>query len=79
MVPAMCPTISQVVCRTVEIKERTIGVHFVNTQITDIVHRINRTEKIIQCHKPHILGTGQNPAQVIVPFVQITIISIKRI
>ena len=46
-------------------------------QITNIIHRINRTEKVFDCKKTSICRTGKNPAKVIVSFIQIPIISIK--
>ena len=75
----MPSAIRKVMRRTPEIEERPVGIDLINTQAAHAVQDINRTEKILQRHEAHILGTGKHPAQIIVPLVQIAVISIQRI
>lgn len=74
---AVCSMVSKVMYRTSEIEETSVRVYLIHPQITNIIHRINRTEKVFDCKKTSVCRTGKNPAKVIVSFIQIPIISIK--
>ena len=78
MEPTVCAPIRQVMPGTTEIKESPVRINLIYTQVTTMVYRINRPEEIIQGHETQVFRTRQNPAKVIVPFIQITVISIHR-
>lgn len=78
MEPTVCAPICQVMPGTTEIKESPVRINLIYTQVTTMVYRINRPEEIIQGHETQVFRTRQNPAKVIVPFIQITVISIHR-
>lgn len=73
----VCSMVSKIMYRTSEIEETSVRVYLIHPQITNIIHRINRTEKVFDCKKTSVCRTGKNPAKVIVSFIQIPIISIK--
>ena len=74
---AVSSAICQVMYRTSEIEEIPIGIYLVHTQVTYIVQSINRTEEIFYCQESCISRAGKYPAQVIVSFIQISVIRIK--
>ena len=57
---AVCSMVSKVMYRTSEIEETSVRVFLIHPQITNIIHRINRTEKAFDSKKTSVCRTGKN-------------------
>lgn len=79
MYSAVSSTVGQIVSWRLVIEKGAVGVDFVDVQITYVVHRVEWPEEIFQCDEACIFRTGQHPAQVIVPDIQITVVGIHGI
>lgn len=77
MSPAVSSPISQVVAGRAEVKIVPVGVYLINTEVAHAVHRIDGTEEIFDAHEAYIFRIGKYPAEVIVSFVQVTVVRIQ--
>lgn len=73
----MSSPISQVVTGRAEIKIIPVGIYLINTEVAHAVHRIDGTEEIFDAHEAYIFRIGKYPAEVIVAFVQVTVVRIQ--
>lgn len=78
MTATVSATIRIIVHRTPEIEMSMVRIHLIYPQVTDIIHRIYRAEKMLQCQETGIRHLRKNPAQVVVPLIQETVIGSQR-
>lgn len=74
MTAAVPATIRIIMHRTPEIEMSMVRIHLIYPQVTDIVYRIYRAEKVLQCQETGIRHLRKNPAQVVVPLIQEAVI-----
>lgn len=75
--PAVSSPISQVVTGRAEIKIIPVGIYLINTEVAHAVHCIDGAEEIFDAHEADVLRIRQYPAEVIVAFVQVTVVRIQ--
>ena len=63
----VCSMVSKIMYRTSEIEETSVRVYLIHPQITNIIHRINRTEKVFDVNQ----RPGEFVQQFLVQFAQL--------
>ena len=73
----MSATVSTIMVRTRIIEMIRIGISNINPERPSSATHIDRTEKISGLHETGILSAAQHPAQIVITYIQIIVITIQ--
>lgn len=77
----MCTIVPACVCAVViwtgEIEMIVIGIRDVNTEVPTVSTGIDGAVKILRLHKAGILSATKHPAEIVITYIQIVIISVE--
>lgn len=78
MMRAIVPSyIRAVVIRTREIEMIVVGIRDINTEVPTVSTGIDGAVKILRLHKAGILSATKHPAEIVITYIQIVIISVE--
>lgn len=78
MMRAIVPAyIRAIVIRTGEIEMIVVGIRDINTEVPTVSTGIDGAVKILRLHKASILSATKHPAEIVITYIQIVIISVE--